>query len=87
MDIESATLFLDGLVDQAVTADDYALIGTLHVIRQFCEIEETDTSKLGVICRAAEYICELRINTEPPRSAPGCRVRLRSRATHAQISP
>lgn len=81
MDSQTASLFLDGLVEQATTTDDYAFVGTLHVLRQACEQADADPSKIGVICRAAEFISEARVDAEQPRAAPGARVRLRSRLT------
>lgn len=79
MDSQTASLFLDGLVDQATTTDDYAFVSTLHVLRQACEKSNADPAKIGMLCRAAEYISEARIDAEQPRSAPGAFVRLRSR--------
>ena len=81
MNSQTASLFLDGLVDQAITTDDYAFIGTLHVLRDACDNADEDPNRIGAICRAAEYVSEVRVTSEPPRSAPGARVRLRSRLT------
>lgn len=80
MDTESASLFLDNLVDQAIISDDYAFVSTLHVLRQACERESKDPSRVGLLCRAAEYVSEARIGAEAPRGAPGAHVRLRSKA-------
>jgi len=81
MNSQSASLYLDGLVDQAVITDDYAFIGTLHVLRDACDNAGEDTTRIGAICRAAEYVSEARVVAEPSRDVPGTRVRLRSRLT------
>lgn len=79
VNIQTASLFLDGLVDHAETTDDYALVGTLHVLRQACEHSTDDPSRLGTICRAAELVSEARADIGPTRSSPGLCLRLRSR--------
>jgi len=87
MNSQTASLFLDGLVDQAIGTDDYAFIGTLHVLRDACETAGDDSDRIGAICRAAEYVSEARVECKPSRTAepsralPGARVRLRSRRT------
>lgn len=83
MDTESASLYLDTLVDQAISSDDYAFVSTLHVLRQACERETLDPTRIGLLVRAAEYVSEARIGAEAPRAAPGACVRLRSKAAYA----
>lgn len=80
MNSQSAADYLDSLVDQAAFCDDYAFLGALHVLRDALAAQGGDTARLNVLCRAAEYLSEARIEADPPRGAPGARVRLRSRA-------
>lgn len=80
MDTETASLYFDDLVEQAISSDDFAFVGTLHVLREAAERERADPARVGILCRAAEYVSEARIGQEQPRAAPGARVRLRSKA-------
>ena len=80
MNRETASLYLDNLVEQAVGSDDYAFVGALHVLRDACEHEAHDPGRVGLLVRAAECVSEARVGAEAPRGAPGARVRLRSKA-------